>query len=40
MSRRRSTSTIDCVNDSALTWLFASLTVIALMAGLLSQIVS
>jgi hypothetical protein len=35
MSRRRS-SAIEYVNDSALTWLFAGLTLIALAAALLS----
>ena len=37
MSRRRSSS-IEHINDSALTWLFAGLTLIALAAGVLSQI--
>jgi hypothetical protein len=41
MSRRRkSVATIDNAIDSALTWLFAALTIIALVAGLLAQITS
>jgi hypothetical protein len=39
MSRRRSSS-IEYINDSALTWMFAGLTLIALVAGGLSQIVN
>jgi len=37
MSRRRSSS-IKYINDSALTWMFAGLALIGVVAGLLSQI--
>jgi hypothetical protein len=41
MSRRRkSTTTSDYAANNALTWMFAGLTVIALVAGLIAQIVS
>jgi hypothetical protein len=36
--RRRNTTAIEYSADSALTWLFAGLTGVALVAGLLAQI--
>jgi hypothetical protein len=36
--RRRSTTTLDHAADNALTWLFAGLTLVALVAGLVAQI--
>jgi len=36
--RRRSATTIDYAANSTLTWLFAGLTLIALVAGLIDQI--
>jgi hypothetical protein len=40
MEMRRRSSSIECVSDNALTWLFVGLSLIAVVAGLLSQIVN